>query len=134
MKATNPEKLQVKMSKLGLAGTKKEIKLLCASCPWSGLGQETTIFMKNNFLQALDTKKHGQTYLKEKTGTLKRKLFTVSAGHKSQYGMMYFNSKLRGSAAKEKGPQRKKPVLRLMHTGTESSSTSFFFITESIRN
>lgn len=51
---------------------------------------------------------------------LQRKLFTVSAGHKSKYGMMYFNSKLRGlSAAKEKGPQRKKPVLRLMHMGTE---------------
>lgn len=42
MKVTNPEKLQVKMSKLWLAGTKKEMKLFCASCPWSGLGQEKT--------------------------------------------------------------------------------------------
>lgn len=58
---------------------------------------------------------------------LQRKLFTVSAGHKSKYGMMYFNSKLRGSAAKEKGPQRKKPVLRLMHMGTECSSTPLFY-------
>lgn len=58
---------------------------------------------------------------------LQRKLFTVSAGHKSQYGMTYFNSKLRGSAAKEKGPQRKKPVLRLTHMGTECSSTPFFY-------
>lgn len=66
----------------------------------------------------------GQTDISERDNWyLQRKLLTVSAGHKSQYGTMYFNSKLRGSAAKEKGPQRKKPVLRLMYVGIESSFT-----------
>lgn len=54
------------------------MKLFHASFPWSGLGQETTNFFKNNLLQTLHIKRGQADTSETENWHLQRKLFTVS--------------------------------------------------------